>query len=181
MGWFNKKKKDAAKQEKQMEQQKVRMLQNIATITRLAKSGLIFIDVKEHKVVISTTLSTLFLTDRQKWMNFLNNVQMWFVYKASQLAWNKIFLDEEVKAVREAREKYPLLTKLQEADIRMKARSAINVDAVHVPKIEPYDFILSTDIKDGSEPDIFAVGRYENGEFDMVTFEEVNQKANQSV
>ena len=180
MGWFNKKKK-AAKIEKQMEQQKVKMLQNIATITRLAKRGLIFIDVKEHKVVISTTLSTLFLSDRQKWMNFLNNVQMWFVYKASQLTWNKIFLDAEVKAVREAREKHPKLTKLQETDIRMMARSAIDVTAVQVPKIEPYDFILSTDINDGSEPEIFAVGRYENGEFDMVTFEEVNQKANPSV
>lgn len=175
MSWFSKNKKERE------EKQKVKMLQNIATITRLAKSGLLFIDMKDKKVVISTTLSTLFLGDRDKWTNFLNNVQLWFVYKVSQMSWNKIFLDAEVKAVREARKKYPMLTRMQEADIRAKARAEIQVDAIAPPKIEPYDFILSTDIKDGSEPEVYAVGRWENGSFDMVTFEEVNQKVNSGV
>ena len=176
MSWWNDRKEK--KEKKQRQQEQMQMLQNIATLTRFAKAGLLFIDIPQKKVVISTTLSSLFLTDRTKWMNFLQNLQLWFVYKVSQLNWNQYFLEVEVKAVREARQKHPNLTKLQEVDIRHKARAEVDIEAVPVPKIEPYDFILSTDIKHGEEPEIFAVGRYENGEFDMVTFEEIEAQQN---
>ena len=162
----------------QRQQALMLLVQRFATLTRFAKAGLLFIDIPQKKVVISTTLSSLFLTDRTKWMNFLQNLQLWFVYKVSQLNWNQVFLEAEVKAVREARQKHPNLTKLQEVDIRHKARAEVNFEAVPVPKIEPYEFILSTDIKHGEEPEIFAVGRYENGEFDMVTFEEIEAQQN---
>lgn len=175
MSWWDKNKQK--KEKKQHQDQQVKMLQNIATLSRFAKAGLLFIDMKERKVVISTTLSSLFLGDKTKWTNFLGNVQMWFVYKVSQLNWHQLFLKEELKAVREVKKKYPFLTKPQEVEIRHQARAAIDVEALEPPKIEPFDFILSTDISNGKEPEIFAVGRYENGEFDMVTFDEV--KANQ--
>lgn len=177
MSWWNKNKKQQ-KEQKQRQQAQMQMLQRIDTLTRFAKAGLLFIDIPQKKVVISTTLSSLFLTDRIKWMNFLQNLQLWFVYKVSQLNWNQYFLEAEVKAVREARLKHPNLTKLQEVDIRHKARAEVDIEAVPVPKIEPYEFILSTDIKNGEDPEIFAVGRYENGEFDMVTFEEIEAKQN---
>ena len=177
MSWWNDRKEK--KEKKQRQQEQMKMLQNIATLTRFAKAGLLFIDIPQKKVVISTTLSSLFLTDRTKWVNFLQNLQLWFVYKVSQLNWNQYFLEVEVKAVREARQKHPNLTKLQEVDIRHKARAEVNIEAVPVPKIEPYEFILSTDIKHGEEPEIFAVGRWENGAFEMVTFEDVQNHANQ--
>ena len=177
MSWWNDRKEK--KEKKQRQQEQMKMLQRIATFTRFAKAGLLFIDIPQKKVVISTTLSSLFLTDRTKWMNFLQNLQMWFVYKVSQLSWNQVFLEAEVKAVREARQKHPNLTKLQEVDIRHKARAEVNIEAVPVPKIEPYEFILSTDIKHGEEPEIFAVGRWENGAFEMVTFEDIQNHANQ--
>lgn len=176
MSWRKNNKEQKEKKLRQQEQ--MQMLQRIATLTRFAKAGLLFIDIPQKKVVISTTLSSLFLTDRTKWVNFLQNLQLWFVYKVSQLNWNQYFLEVEVKAVREARQKHPNLTKLQEVDIRHKARAEVNIESVPVPKIEPYEFILSTDIKHGEEPEIFAVGRYENGEFDMVTFEEIESQQN---
>lgn len=176
MSWWKNNKEQKEKKLRQQEQ--MQMLQRIATLTRFAKAGLLFIDIPQKKVVISTTLSSLFLTDRTKWVNFLQNLQLWFVYKVSQLNWNQYFLEVEVKAVREARQKHPNLTKLQEVDIRHKARAEVNIESVPVPKIEPYEFILSTDIKHGEEPEIFAVGRYENGEFDMVTFEEIESQQN---
>ena len=177
MSWWNDRKEK--KEKKQRQQEQMQMLQRIATLTRFAKAGLLFIDVPQRKVVISTTLSSLFLTDRTKWMNFLQNLQLWFIYKVSQLNWNQYFLEVEVKAVREARQKHPNLTKLQEVDIRHKARAEVDIEAVPVPNIEPYEFILSTDIKHGEEPEIFAVGRWENGAFEMVTFEDVQNHANQ--
>ena len=168
MNWF---KKDKNKENPNKQTEK--MLQNIATLTRMAKSGLLFIDVVQHKVVISATVASMFLMNRERWQNFLHNVHLWFIYKVSQMNWNKYFLDAEVKAVREARKKFPSLTKLQEVDIRAKARAEIDIESLTPPKIDAYEFIISSDIKDGSEPEVFAVGRYENGSFDMVTFEEL--------
>lgn len=169
MSWFNREKKEKKEQQKQQ----LALLRNVSTLTRFAKAGMLFIDMKEKKVIISTSLSMLFLNDRTRWVNFLQNVQYWFVYKVSQLMWNQLFLDAEVKAVREARKKYPNLTKLQEAEIRRKARTDISMTELEPPKIEPFEFILSTDISSGAEPEVFAVGRFENGAFDMVTFESV--------
>ena len=65
MSWWNKNKKEQ-KEKKQRQQAQMQMLQRIATLTRFAKAGLLFIDVPQRKVVISTTLSSLFLTDRTK-------------------------------------------------------------------------------------------------------------------
>jgi hypothetical protein len=98
---------------------------------------------------------------------------MWFVYQASQMGWQKIFHDVEVKAVREARKKFAMLTPLQERTIRNEARMAVDIDQLPAPKLEPYDFIISSDVSHGGEPKIYAVGRYENGKFDMVDYDEL--------
>lgn len=168
MGLFNFKKKAEPEKSSQTE-----MLRKISIMTNLMQNGLLFIDIKERRVVISDTLAVLFLADREKWINFLGNLQMWFVYQASQMGWQKIFHDVEVKAVREARKKFAMLTPLQERTIRNEARMAVDIDQLPAPKLEPYDFIISSDVSHGGEPKIYAVGRYENGKFDMVDYDEL--------
>lgn len=172
MNWFGKKK------QKPESNPQLEMLQKISIITRFAKSGLLFIDIKDKKVVISASLASIFLVSNEKWTNFLTNLQLWFVYKASQMLWNQLFLTAEAKAVQQARKKYPLLTKLQEAEIRQKARHEIDIDQVKPPKLEPFDFIISTELTDGNEPAIIAVGRYDNGKFDMTPVEMVQDQMN---
>lgn len=172
MSFWNPKKK--AQQEKESEQTK--MLRKISICTNLMQQGLLYIDVKSRHVVISDTLAVLYLDDQQRWTNFLTNLQLWFVYQESQLGWQKIFHDVEVKAVREARKKYAMLTPLQERTIRNEARNAVDIDTLPAPKLAAYDFIISSDVSNGSEPKITAVGRYEDGRFDMVPYEELKQQ-----
>ena len=47
MSWWNKNKKEQ-KEKKQRQQAQMQMLQRIATLTRFAKAGLLFIDVPQR-------------------------------------------------------------------------------------------------------------------------------------
>jgi hypothetical protein len=170
MNWFKKKNKENS------EREKVETLKRISIMTELMKHGYLFLDIQNKRVVISDKVAVLFLGSQEKWKNFLQNIYSWFVYRASQLAWQKYFQDVEVKAVREARKKFALLTQLQEKTIRQEARAAVNIDAVRLPQIEAYDFIISNDISGGEEPKVIAVGRYANGTFDMIPYEEVKSE-----
>lgn len=171
MKFFNFKKK---KKEGNSEADKVAMLRRIATMTELMKNGYLYLDLQTKRVVISDKLAVLFLGNQEKWEGFLNNLHTWFVYRASQLAWQKVFFDAEVKAVREAKKKFAMLTRFQEKAIREKARMDIDIDKVKLPQIESYDFIISNEIGDGDEPKIIAIGRYEKGKFDMMPYENIS-------
>lgn len=170
MSWFNRKKKQSRQEKFGLEQ-----VQQIATLTSLAKKGLLFFDSVKKQVVISDTLAALFLGSNERWTGFLSNVQMWFVYQASATVWKRVFAEAETRAVREARKKFAMLTALQEQTIRQQARDGIDVASMPSPQLEPYDFIISTDIRDGREPRVIAVGRWEDGHFDMTPIEEVKK------
>ena len=170
MNWLKKKFKDNS------ERDKVETLKRISIMTELMKHGYLFLDLQNKRAAISDKIAALFLGNQEKWKNFLQNIYSWFVYRASQLAWQKYFQDVEVRAVREARKKYALLTQLQEKTVRQDARAAVNIDEVKLPQIEAYEFIISNDISNGEEPMIIAVGRYANGEFDMIPYEKVKSE-----
>lgn len=172
MSFWNRKKESKA-QEKESEQTK--MLRKVSIMTNLMQHGLLYIDVKEHRVIISDTLAVLYLSDKERWINFLSNLQMWFVYQESQLGWQKVFLEVERKAVKAARQKFAMLTPLQERTIRAEARQSVEIDHLQPPAIKAYDFIISSDVAHGSEPRITAVGRYENGKFDMIPYDSLKK------
>lgn len=176
MVWFKKGGKSAKGSGISDNEAKYEVLERIAVLTRMEKAGLLAVDMKERKVVISSVLASPFLSDRKKWTGFLNNVQAWFLYRTSQLSWEKRFRDAELSAVRKARAKYAALTRLQEMEIRSKAREKVEVTDVEPPEAEAYDFVLCNSLTDGREPEVFAVGRYEDGKFEMVTFETFSDK-----
>lgn len=169
MSWFGKKKKAEPSVSTEA-------LQKIAVMKRLVIAGLLYIDIPNKQVIISATLASLFLNGRERWSNFLQNVQLWFVYKASQLMWNKLFLDVEVEAVRKAREEHPNLNLLQEKTIRQQARATVDIEACEPPKLEAYDFIITSDWQEGKEPSVIAVGRWDKGSFEMAPYDEVKEK-----
>lgn len=173
MAWFKKGGKPAKDSGTGGNETRYEVLERIAVLMRMEKAGLLAVDVKEKKVVISSVLASPFLSDRRKWTGFLGNVQAWFLYRTSQLLWDKRFRDAELRAVREARAKYAVLTRLQEMEIRQKARSAVEVTDEECPETESYDFILCNSLTDGREPEVFAVGRYEDGRFEMVAFGDI--------
>lgn len=173
MNWFGRKKKNSEPVFGNKEQRT--LLRCVATFDRMEKSGLILLDLKEKRVVITSTLAVFFLKDRKSWNNFLSYVQWWFIYRISQDKWNRVLLDAEVKAVREARKKYAMLSKVEEKEIRQRARASVEITEAPRPKVEPYDFVLCDTLSGEHEPEIFSIGHYENGKFDMVTFEEVEK------
>lgn len=136
-------------------------LRKVSLISHLCKRGLLFIDMDGRKVVISDTLSSLFIGDSSRWEGFLGNVQAWFIYTASQMAWNRYFTKIELDAVRKAREQYAVLTRLKEQTIRERARAEVDITQVEPPQLQPFDFVISTDISDGSKPQVIVVGHYD--------------------
>lgn len=174
MKWFSRKEKSSEPVFGNKEQRA--LLKCVATFDRMEKSGLLLLDLKEKRVVITSTLAAFFLKDRKSWNNFLDYVQWWFIYRISQDKWNRVSLDAEVKAVRAARKKYATLSKVEEKVIRQRARAGVEITEVPLPKVEPYDFVLCDTLSGVHEPEIFSIGHYENGKFDMVTFEEVEKE-----
>ena len=57
MSWWKNNKEQ--KEKKQRQQEQMQMLQRIATLTRFAKAGLLFIDIPKKKVVISTVAGSV--------------------------------------------------------------------------------------------------------------------------
>lgn len=174
MKWFSRKEKNSEPVFGNKEQRA--LLKCVAIFDRMEKSGLLLLDLKEKRVVITSTLAVFFLKDRKSWNNFLDYVQWWFIYRISQDKWNRVLLDAEVKAVREARKKYATLSKVEEKVIRQRARAGVEITEVPLPKVEPYDFVLCDTLSGIHEPEIFSIGHYENGKFDMVTFEKVEKE-----
>lgn len=168
----NKKKQPATAIDENKRQ--IAIMERINVINRLSESGLIYLDEKSHKVVISIVVADMFIRDNVKWTNFLTNLQAWFSYEASSRAWKKYFLDVEVKAVRAARKKFAMITPAQERTIRMEARSAVDMDAVPAPEVVPFDFVIASSLSGLEEPRLIVVGRFEDGRFEMVPYEEVN-------
>lgn len=165
MSWFNRKQKKGGIS--------LDTLRKISTMSAFVNSGLLFIDVKEHRVVIHETLATYYMRNHDSWRNFLGNVYVWFVYQVSQMQWRKHFLDVELKAVQEAKKKCAFITALQERDIRLQARMKVDLDAVKLPAIESYTFIVSGAYHEGENPLVYAVGNYKNGCFDMFSLPEL--------
>lgn len=150
------------------------LMATMKSIEKLQAAGHIYMDEKLHQVIISLDLAVLFIRNIEKWTNFLNNLQMWFTYESSRKAWDKYFLEVEIKAVREARKKYATLTAAEERSIRSNARSQVDVEAVAPPVVQPFDFVVASARGVGDEQKIIVVGRFFDGRFEMVPYEEVN-------
>lgn len=156
------------------ERENLALMAVMKSIEKLQTTGLIYMDEKLHRVVISLDLALLFIQNTEKWTNFLNNLQMWFAYESSRKAWDKYFLEVEVKAVREARKKYAALTSSEERSIRVNARAQVDIDAVALPPVQPFDFVVASARGVGDEQKIIVVGHFADGKFEMIPYEEVN-------
>lgn len=140
----------------------------VSLMEYLAERDLICIATEERRVAITSTLASLFMTDARRWRNFLSNVQLWFTFEVSRNAWNRVFVEAELKAVREATKDGRVLSVVERANIRERARMAVDIDAVPVPHIAPYSFVIIDDnVTDIDEVKPVVVGTYSNGEFNM--------------
>ena len=92
------------------------------------------------------------------------------------MEWNKFFFHADLNAVTKAKKKYPMMTVLQEREVRMNARQTVCFEDVKQPKIESYNFVISGSLKNDDKPSIVMIGVYNDGVFDMIPYEDVLYK-----
>lgn len=163
---FNNKKK----KEEQRKQAVTNTAEAFQVLERYEAAGLLFIDMKNSRVFISSTLSANYMESEAKWSAFLANVHTWFEYRISQELWERKFKDAEAKAVREAKKKYAMLTAAQVRAIRWEARAAVVLTEVDAPEIRPFDFVVTDGLVFSDKSDVIVVGRYEDGRLTMVPY-----------
>ena len=65
------------------------LMQKINYIDKLASGGFIYIDEPQNRLVISTTLASLFISSEKKFSGFLENVSMWMMFERSRKIMSK--------------------------------------------------------------------------------------------
>lgn len=160
------------KKEQKRKQEVIDTASAFKVLERYEAAGLLYIDMKNSRVIISSTLSANYMGSDTKWSAFLGNVHTWFEYRISLELWERKFKDVEVKAVREAKKKYAMLTAAQIREIRFNARFAVDPTEVPAPEIRPYDFVVTDGMVLSEKSEVIVVGRYEDGQFVIVPYKQ---------
>lgn len=133
-----------AKKRKQRQNKKA--IKELETLTmafqvfeRFIEDGLIWFDRKKRRLFISEPIATLMMTDIKRWENFLNGIFHWIYYKESAESWSKFMLNEELKAVKAAREESKTtitpqdIKRIREArrkEISITENAPVNIDTI---------------------------------------------------
>ena len=96
--YFTKKRREQRRKLKELKA----FASRFSTLDRLEQSGLLTFDAKSRRLFIAQSLAVLMMKDAESWVAFITNVYQWLYYQQAQEAWNAHFLQEELKAVREA-------------------------------------------------------------------------------
>lgn len=169
---FTFKSKETRKKEERIATIKSLMSKN-KTIETLMAKGLLSYDVSKRRWFIASVLAEFYLNNSERWSAFLNNIYNWVIYKEREEAWKNYFLNIEIKAVREAKKKYPVLSKAEIQSIRQKARMSVDVNEVEMDKLEGFEFFI-TDLTSPQEP-IISVGQYDGENFHMAIYDDIKR------
>lgn len=168
MGWIKKWK------ERRAQKQQLRSLSQFASafgsLDKLEASGMMVWDMKSRRLFIEQPLALVMLRTAESWQNFIQNCYLWLYYREVQTAWESFMLDEELKAVRKAKEKSKRQLKRSDVErIRRARRDEILQSDMEPPKIEPFEFFIVRpaaevpDNQDANDPigHLVAVGHYD--------------------
>ena len=150
------------------------------------KEGALHWDVRSRRLFIAEPLALYMMRDKETWTNFLTNVFLWQSFKRQQEALEKMLMQRESKAIREAKTKAVTLTKEETERIRRHVRDELTEQDVKDTKIEPYEVFIISDstparrnADDHTEAEargqIVAVGQYdpETQKVEMALWEDV--------
>lgn len=146
---------------------RISVLGVISVLDRFSGSGLLTLDERNRRVVISATLARVFIGNMEKWEGFIHNVYLWMLYNLSTSEWKRIFLDAETEAIRQARKKYVQLTPGEIAQVRSDARRKVDVNALPLPEVSGMDFVVTSVGISPDSPEAIVVGRYADGKMLM--------------
>lgn len=151
------------KKTKETTQEKVASVFSI--LESIEKHHLIYFDKKERRLFIEQPIAVMMLQQEDGWTHFLQNCMLWITMRLANEAWEKYFVNEEIKAVHRARRKLPHLTPNDIDRIKRTRRNEIAMMDMTPPKIDSFEFYI---IKESSSEDndipsgkILAVGKYD--------------------
>ena len=124
--------------------------QVFATLETMEKKGLLLWDTKNRRLFIAEPLAILMIQKEQGWIAFLQNTAYWQYYKEVQDSWDSYIRNEELKAVRRAKRKYAVLTKMDIERIRRQRRSEVQEAEKNAIEIKPFELFIIGDNYEGS-------------------------------
>lgn len=124
--------------------------QVFATLETMEKKGLLLWDTTNRRLFIAEPLAILMIQKEQGWIVFLQNVAYWQYYKEAQDGWDSYIRNEELKAVRRAKRKYAMLTKMDIKRIRRQRRSEVQEADKNALEIKPFELFILGDNYEGS-------------------------------
>ena len=71
------------KQQSENERQ-LKLMNIIKTLDKLAEGGFLYMDDKDSRVVVSTTVASLYMGTKDKFHNFMQHISMWMNFERSR-------------------------------------------------------------------------------------------------
>ena len=154
------------KERERVRKQQEQLLGMFASFEQAERSRMVFVDMVNRRVLLSDILTAPFTANDKAWEQFFQNLAYWFQFRMSHEHWNQRRLFLENQAVREAKKKYPNLSKEEVRLIRAKAALTMEYDESKAPQLDGYEFcicegILRSDVK------AEAVGVWKDGTISM--------------
>lgn len=119
------------------------------SLNALEKSGMIGYDRRQHRLFIEQPVARMMLDQGEKgWLCFLQNCFLWLSYRLYGEAWDKLFLTEELKAVRRARKRFANLTAADIDRIKRARRAELQLQDLEPPRIDGFEFFVVRETTD---------------------------------
>lgn len=124
-----------------------------SSLDGLEKSGMISYDRRLHRLFIEQPIARVMLDQGEKgWLCFLQNCFLWLSYRLYGEAWDKLFLTEELKAVRRARKRFANLTAADIDRIKRARRAELQMSDLEPPRIDGFEFFVVRETTDTPLP-----------------------------
>lgn len=129
--------------------------------------SLIYIDIKNKRLLLSDVLTAPFAIDQNKWLHFFNGLGYWFKFRMAEDYWTKVRIDEETKAIREAKAEHGHLTEEELAIIRARVMSSTSdQEAFDFSTCNGYEFYVCEGLL-RSDAKAEAVGFWQDGQVNL--------------
>lgn len=164
------------RQEKQRLRDLSNRLRNVATLETLMAKGMLAWNQQRTQLFIAEPLAVVMMRDADSWLGFMHNVTEHAVLEQQQRAWTEFFQREELKAVREALQENPHLSRFDIDRIKRARRDEITQDDLQPPKVQEFDFFIVRDTRD-TQGEVIAVGHYQPAteQVELATWDEVRR------
>lgn len=117
--------------------------QMFGALSKMERNGLIVWDSRNRRLFIVESLAQVYISlGREQWQNFLLNASDYVNFTIAQTQAEQDRINAEMKAVRAAKRKHPLITKAEIERVRIEARTAIEPREKIKGQFEEFEFFI---------------------------------------